>query len=159
MSYDIILFRPVPGEDPILTAQRDDESESIEPLPVASKDRNARIATRLSELDATFSIRELESGTEVTWQHKNRAFQLFLADSSGAINMPYWPDNQNQEIFELIANVLKVVHEESGFLAFDPQSGQLIKLTGQSTISEQLFGVGVNAVEKAVSVKPWWKFW
>jgi hypothetical protein len=160
MSYDIHLFAPVSGEDPILTAQRDvDESEPSQPLSLDSKSRNARIALRLAELNTAFDIHELASGTEVTWQRDNCAFQLFLADSSGAINMPYWSKNQDQEIFDLIATVLKVVHEETGFLAFDPQSEQLIALDGQSTISTQLFGVGVNVLEKVVPGQPWWKFW
>ena len=45
MSYDINLFAPVPGEDPIVTAQRDlDESEASQSLTQDAKARNARIA-------------------------------------------------------------------------------------------------------------------
>lgn len=160
MSYDINLFTPVPGEDPVLTAQRDiDESESIQPLKPESVARNTRIASRLSELSAAFEIHTHESGTEFTWQRDNCAFQLFLGDSTGSLNMPYWSRNQDQEIFDLIASTLRVTHEETGFLAFDPQSDELIPVDGHSRISAQLFGFGVNAVASAAVAKPWWKFW
>lgn len=160
MSYDINLFAPIPGEDPILSAKRDvEESDLNQPLSLETKSRNARIVSRLVTLNSNFEVNELDSGTEINWLHNDCAFQLFLAESSGTLNMPYWSENQDQEIFDLIATSLKIVHEETGFLAYDPQSEELIALDGHSTISTQLFGVGVNVLEKIIPGKPWWKFW
>ena len=160
MSYDINLFAPIPGEDPIVSAKRDaEESDLSQTLSIEAKNRNARIVSKLVTLNNSFDANELDSGTEINWQHKGCAFQLFLGESSGTLNMPYWSENQDQEIFDLIGASLKIVHEETGFLAYDPQSEELIALDGHSKISTQLFGVGVNALEKITPGRPWWKFW
>jgi hypothetical protein len=128
MSYDIHLFKPRPYEDPLITAQREED----EPLPLTELDPvqealKQRIVTALTTANSALqplwpnyqdiAARENVSNVSIEaaklkhrWiqldeRGSNEGVQILLFDDQASISAPYWHDDaQAEDVFRRIWN-------------------------------------------------------
>ncbi len=153
MSYDLHLFKPKSGVDPLETIERlfEDESEEINPgLPVPKKEERKRaLAQALINLNPQleifeFSFKELaemEGITEdeacVRFRHlelngadDGNGIQITLSDDTADVTVPYWhTGDAAKQTFEEIWSYLKLLEAEGGFATYDPQLERILNLS------------------------------
>lgn len=156
MSYDICLFHPVPGESPKITAARDESPRQA--LSQHGRARNQRLGDALRQIYPGTEVIELDEETEFVLE--SAGMTVFIAERDGVINIAYWQSNQSAHIVALIDAVLAAIVAETGFLAFDRQSEQVLTPGLEPAVHAGLFDGGVAAVHSAPAGRQrWWKFW
>lgn len=158
MSYDLHLFVPKPGQDPLETARTEAEADEIQ-MSAESMRANGRVVERVAGLGLGFEIHESPAGLELSWEDAERAFQVFLGESTGAVNLPYWDSNRAPDVIERLSAVLRIACEERDFAAYDPQTDALVRLDGGKLVDEGVFARGASVVRDATGRRPWWRFW
>lgn len=156
MSYDIDLYIPVTGENPLFTAQKDPDIDV--PLSAEARGRNQRTITALKIFNPELEVFEFNTGVQIAAPNDGTGISIELFNDSGAISVPYWHDADTEKILGLIAEYLKIVNTAGGFGAYDPQSATLIDPSSGCGPSPVMYSVGVNALRTATK-KPWWQFW
>ena len=150
MSYDIRLFKPRPDEDPLITAQREEDEQT--PLFELDPDRKAlrqRIIIALTTANSALqpvwpnykeiAVRENISIEAAKLGHRwiqldehgsKHGIQILLFDDEAFISVPYWHDNaQAEDVFQKIWDYSRVISRESGYVAYDPQLGMMLDLS------------------------------
>ena len=84
--------------------------------------------------------------------------QIALFAASGALSIPYWPENSAPEVRSKVAGYLRVLSDSGGFVVFDPQTDQMLSGETGFAISTVAFSAG-EALLKHATKRPWWKFW
>ncbi|MGR8936142.1 MAG: hypothetical protein ACU837_17470 [Gammaproteobacteria bacterium] len=160
MSYDILLFSPVPGEDPTATAQAGRDFGRL--LSESEWTAYRAAAQALKALNPSLEINETENGLQILSESEDEALIIDFFGDSTMISIPYWHDNANQ-VLSTVREYLRVIHRETGLYAFDPQTEQLVDIEAGLTDAESTYQVGVDAVKRihnrTVKKKPWWKIW
>lgn len=110
-------------------------------------------------IEPALEVHESQAGIEVSWDGGGRVFQIFLGERSGAVNVPYWEANRSPEVAGRIERLLRIAHEELGFLAYDPQTDLLVPLDKPLVLDERVFDESLAALQRVTAQKPWWKFW
>ena len=171
MSYDLHLFRPEAGVDPLETIEQlldeNEESDEINPgLPVPEKEERKRaLAQALINLNPQLEIfkfgfkelSEMEGITEdearVKFRHielngaeDGNGIQITLSDDTADITVPYWHTGAAaRQTFEEIWSYLKLLEAEGGFVTYDPQLEQILNLsTDFSSVLETYEEVSSN---------------
>lgn len=153
MSYDLYLFRPKAGVDPLETAEQlfSEGSEEINPgLPQPEKEKQKRdLADALIKLNPELevfpfdfqAIAKLQSITEdearLRFRHlelngaeDGNGIQITLEDDSASIAVPYWHVGEKaRDAFKEIWSYLSLLKKEAGFVAYDPQVEKILDLT------------------------------
>jgi hypothetical protein len=155
MSYDISLFLPVPGESPLTTAQRDQDFQR--PLSESGRVRNERLAEALRRVVPSVEVVEKDNETEFVIDEFG--IQIFVSEQEGSINIPYWSGNESERVFELIDSLLLAIREQTGMLAFDRQSEQILDANQKPGVNRTMFSIGVDVVDNLEKRKPWWRIW
>jgi len=186
MSYDFRAFRPKPGEDPLVTAESDAESEELAPIDPAKEASKRRVADALIAKNPTLEIFELDyeeiakfekiSVEEARLRHRHlelngpgeggNGIQIALFDDEASISVPYWHSGDKaNKTFQEIWEYLEIITRETGYLVYDPQFGRILNLSQDfAEVLSRYVGV-VGHVQGKVPVsaekagKPWWKFW
>lgn len=152
MSYDLYLFKPKAGIDPLETFDElfSEESDEINPgLPSPEKESRKRsIADALINLNPqleifSFGFRELaemdgisEDKAKIKYRHlelngadDGNGIQITLYDDSAEITVPYWHSGEKaQQVFNEIWSYLQVIENEAGFITYDPQLEMILNL-------------------------------
>jgi hypothetical protein len=156
MSYDIHLFLPKPGEDPLVTAQRDEE-DFDRPLSAEAKARNAKAVAALRSLRPSLDVSEGDRFVQLQPDGET-GIVIELNDTSGSIAIPYWHEKNAEQVLGAAGGYLRALHGV-GFAAYDRQTGRLVHPgEGLGPSAASVYAVGVNAL-KGAARKPWWKFW
>jgi hypothetical protein len=164
VSYDIYMFSPAPGEDPMDTLERLEEREqAAEPDP-AIAERNRRIADALigvnpnyTESAIKFDVVAEQAGIsleEARAKHRHievideSGLQITLSDDHASINFPYWDSLDPKHLTDEIAGASKVVGEATGWRLYDPQLEKFIDPVRDADEFAETFGVGVRHVQR-----------
>ena len=153
MSYDLYLFKPKEGVDPLETVDElfSEESDEINPgLPNAEKEsRKCSIADALINLNPQleifpFGFRELaemegisEDEAKIKFRHlelngadDGNGIQITLYDDAADVTVPYWHSGSGTEkVFDEIWSYLKVIENKSAFVTYDPQLEKILNLS------------------------------
>ncbi|HYE71052.1 MAG TPA: hypothetical protein VD932_05960 [Aquabacterium sp.] len=128
MSYDIRLLLVKSGECARDVAYRDEPRG--EPCTAEQRARNKRIADALTAAYPEFDRFESERHFELTDTRCGTGMQVSLFCASGAIMLPHWRKENEADILERVDNVLRIVLQNSQFVAFDPQTEQELSQEG-----------------------------
>ena len=151
MSYDIVLFRPRPGEDPLTTAHSEfgEMEQQVSPPDPAKESLKHRVASALmgenpllepigfgyeeiakfegiSVKDAKLKYRHIElNGPE-----DGNGIQIQLYDDEAYLSVPYWHEGAKAEsTFQEIWKYLNIIQREAGYVAYDPQLDMILDLS------------------------------
>jgi hypothetical protein len=157
VSYDIRLLLVKDGESVLDVAYRDEIAD--EPYTSERRARNLKIVEALEaaypeldrfESDHHFELTDLKGGT---------GLQVSLFGSSGAVTLPYWHQHDADRVLKQVDDILRIILENSPFVAFDPQTEQeLTAKGGVSATAKPAYAFGVAATKK-IGKNPWWRFW
>ena len=189
MSYDIYLFQPVPGEDPVETARArlEVDTDEINPGPPqadAEKRKQQLVRALMAENPAlepfSFGYAEIashegisEDEARIRYRHvelngseKGNGIQITLYDDYASITVPYW----HQPVaaggaFDEIWRYLRVLSESGGFFVYDPQLERVLDLEDDRPEAVETYGSVITRIPEIVErsgaqpKRPWWKFW
>lgn len=89
--------------------------------------------------------------------------QVTVFDQSAPITVPYWHSGDHVlVVFRDIWTCLATLEPEAGFLTYDPQMNQVLRLDVDSDRVLSRYAQVVEFAERAtkpISRKPWWNFW
>jgi hypothetical protein len=157
VSYDIRLLLVKDGESALDVAYRDEIGD--EPYTAEQRTRNTRIVEALEAAYPDFERFESDHHVELTDLKHGTGLQVSLFSSSGAVTLPYWHQDDADRVLEHVDDILKIVLENSPFVAFDPQTEQEVTAKGGlRATAKPAYAVGVAATRQIVR-KPWWRFW
>lgn len=132
MSYDILLYprRPDQTWDEVVAADEDevdDVSLGDETALAAGTATFRRIEDRLREVlpgELETWVAE-ETGGDVYGELSDPAtgLQVELYARSAAVSFPYWEHEDLEAFHEQVRRTVEVVSEETGYEAYDPQTG------------------------------------
>ena len=157
MSYDIDLRLPEYG--PIDDRAALEELEGS-PMSETERARNRGLVTRLREQTPELELHESDEAVELT--DLRSGIQISLFAKSGAVSMPYWHEGNAAELLRQISKYLRLLHDEGGFLAYDPQTEREVDAATGYSLDPAVYAVGVDALRNVLTPaerKPWWRFW
>ena len=185
MSYDFLLFKPRPGEDPRVTAQRDsNEFSGSVPDPqkeaLKRKIADALIAHNPQLEVFQFDYEKIAALEKITVdqarlqyrylelngpEDDSNGIQITLFDDEATVTVPFWHDEEAaDEIFREIWSYLEIISREAGYLIYDPQTDRILDPSkGIDDALSRYSGV-MQQLDETLSPsrrdeKPWWKFW
>lgn len=153
MSYDLYLFKPKAGIDPLETVDEifSEESDEINPgIPYPEKEaRKHLLANALVNLNPElqvfpFGFKELAEMDKISveeakikYRHlelngadDGNGIQITLYDDSAEVTVPYWHGGADaKKVFNEIWSYLKVIENETGFMTYDPQLEKILNLS------------------------------
>lgn len=185
MSYDLRLFRPRPGVDPLETAHEDEPEPPDTPPDPAKEAVKRSVAEALMALDPTLQVfhmafddiarvqgisveeaRERYRHIELNGPEDDEAgIQVTLYDDEATVTVPYWHRGEAaQKVFRKIWQYLEVIWRLCGYVVYDPQLDRVFDppaeldaaIAAYTGVSENLETIVTG---KATPPKPWWKFW
>lgn len=188
MSYDIDLFKPLPGETLERTMGRAfPESEEINPGPPSPEKEALKelLAAALTKEDPrlerfAFGYKEIaetlgtdEGDARLRWRHvelngpvDGGGVQITLFDDTASIAIPYWHEGEKAEaVFKDVWEYIRVFRGVAGYVAYDRQLERVVGEDSDLPDVLRSYGRGVHAVgEIAEEIRskgrrPWWKFW
>lgn len=150
MSYDLLLFRPEPGVDPLDTVKRVllADEEEINPGPVLPETEERKSALIAILRDVNRGL--MESGRdheaiahsrgipieEARRQYRHRmldagpngnGIQIMLFDDTASITIPYWHTGAAaRAAFGEIWNYLILLERKGGLATYDPQLERIL---------------------------------
>lgn len=147
MSYELKLFRPVPGEDPQETRWNISASPNYKgPRNPETEERKRKIASALIEHDPNLQIlpsnhTAIAKNTGLPLQEVERAFRaisldpikntkgihLRIDDDHVAIEVGYWhKGSEFLNVFQQLHAYLKLLSQNWGLVVHDPQIDRII---------------------------------
>ena len=153
MSYDIDLRLPEHG--PIDDRAALEELEGS-PMSETERARTRALVARLREQTPELELHESNDAVELT--DLRSGIQISLFAKSGNVSMPYWHEGNAVELLGQISRYLRLLHDEGGFVAYDPQAEREVGAATGYSLDPAVYAVGVNALRSATR-KPWWRFW
>jgi hypothetical protein len=160
MSYDLTLFRPPPGVDPLEAWRRIEREEegfsagTFEPKQIAGI-----LKARVPEFKQSQSI----GGEWIELDHDAQV-QVLITDRDVGIGMPYFR-KEVSPMMQVIGACIECLGD-AGFVAFDPQFDKIVTAADFAMIQAQyrdtdklLPQLKRDAEQRRAARKPWWKFW
>ena len=147
MSYDLKLFKPRPGEDPLVTAEQEHDDELLVAPPDPEKEAlKRRVADALIAFNPELSIYPMDykeiarfeqtTVEEARLKHRHlelngaetgNGIQITLFDQEAHITVPLWHRGQQAaKTFRQIQEYLAIITRETGYLVYDPQIASII---------------------------------
>jgi hypothetical protein len=123
MSYDLDLFRPQTGIDPITTIEQaalHNDSAQHEAnqnlLDVLVKDNQE---FRVEKTDAAIHVMESQHGIKISLYH-----------SGGHVNIPYWHTDEKAQrlVFWDVRRYLRLIQSETAYAIYDSQLGRMVSV-------------------------------
>lgn len=126
MSYDIDLVTRAPGQD------WDEALEATVDAPEPTAEERAalvavldRIEARLAGVLGPWETSVADEGTVIgELTDLETGVQVGLYATSASVTYPYWEQEDPAAFHAAVAEVVKVVAEETGHTAYDPQTGE-----------------------------------
>jgi len=172
MSYDLSLFKQVPGLDAVILSEHEDKCAAFTPNEL--KAASDAVKSALPQLEAYgddeacfYELTDDETG-----------LQIGLDTHSLSISIPYWHEDADAHaLFDHINTAMRAINSAVAIVAFDPQLGREINPAQGLTREEATYysrttthvqeimsssdssGSVYPAYEAAAAPKPWWKFW
>jgi hypothetical protein len=125
LSYDLYMFSPEPGEEPVDTLERLEEREEAAGPDAAIAERNRRIADALIGMNSNYTESEIKfdviaeqagiSLEEARAKHRyiqlmdESGLQVTLSDDQASINIPYWDSLDPKHLGDEIAKASKLI--------------------------------------------------
>ena len=188
MSYDLQLFEPPPGTDPLVAARAalDVDIESVNPGPVDSKREAWKevLASALLAADPVlerfrFDYPEIAKLRGLSEEEARREFrhielnapengnglQIQLFDKTVSVAIPYWHRGEKAETtWSEIWKCLQVCRDTGGLAVYDPQLDRVLDLENDRDAVLQMYAQGMQFTDSVARgaetpPKPWWKFW
>ena len=156
MSYDVRLLLLQPGEDPWVAAHSDDELDAT--LSPEAKTRIDRVVDALRTHDPDLEVVQNPADGELSDVSGGTGIQIALFAASGALSIPFWPENSAPEVRSKVAEYLRVLSNSGGYVVFDPQTDQVLSAETGFAVSTVAFSAGETMLKQATK-RPWWKFW
>jgi hypothetical protein len=184
MSYDLRLFKPIPGEDPLVTARR--ESLSL-PTTAPNPETEAlkrKVADALMASDSQLSIFHLdyseiakkqhisEEAARIKYRHlelngpeAGNGIQITLFDNEAAVTIPFWHEGTAAgEVFKKVWIYLETLEREGGYVIYD---SQLDRILDRSKDYDAVLSCYAKVINQTVAIspsteaqkRPWWRFW
>jgi hypothetical protein len=164
MSYDICFMRLAPGEDPAAVfselmeeeeAASVDSSAPVDPETQAAMHRLADAVVRRIP-----ALEQFQPSQPLPWiELTDRGLGLQLLINPAAVNLTVAYFREGDEILDRLCECIKIVCEEGGFTAYDPQLGREIDARDFSTIRAGYRSMDAKLPGIVAQQKPWWKFW
>jgi len=171
MSYDLHLFKPESGVDPLEAIERlfedDEESEEINVgAPVPEKELRKRALAQVlinlkpklevfefgfKELAETDGITEDEAREkyrhlELNGAEDGNGIQITLLDDTADITVPYWhKGDAAKETFQEIWSYLTLLEKEGGFVTYDPQLEKILNLSADLPLAIETYESVANS--------------
>lgn len=130
MSYDILLYPRQPGQtwEQVVEADEQDGPEGTQAdldAGVATFRRiEARLREQLTEPVETWVAEELGGDVYGELTALDSGLQVELYDRSASVAFPYGGDTDRTELHDRARHAVRIVAEETGFEAYDPQRGR-----------------------------------
>jgi hypothetical protein len=160
MSYDLTLFRPPPGVDPLEAWHRiQREEEGISAGPFDPRQIADILKARVPDFKQSQSI----SGEWIELVHDAQV-DVLITDHDVGIGMPYF----RKEVSPMLQVIGACIESlcEAGFVAFDPQFDKIVTAADFGMIEAQyrdtdklLPHLKRDAEQRRATGKPWWKVW
>ncbi|HSP59942.1 MAG TPA: DUF308 domain-containing protein [Ornithinimicrobium sp.] len=129
MSYDILLYPRQPGQtwEQVVEADEQDGPEVTQAdldTGVATFRRiEARVREQLTEPVETWVAEELGGDVYGELTALDSGLQVELYDRSASVAFPYGGDTARTELHDRARHAVRIVAEETGYEAYDPQRG------------------------------------
>jgi len=175
MSYDLHLFRVPAGTDPIDAYRHWQDEEEKKAIAAEGEQRNVlnqeqyqqmqKIADSLKSNWSAFT--QFQPEQPLPWielDDEDLQVQVMIQPDSVEITMPYFRDRAG-EMMALAAKCIKIVTQETGFLAYDPQLERLVTesdLSGMQSQYREMDRHLPDIVQRGAGsnpARPWWRFW
>ena len=174
MSYDLYLFKPESGVDPLATAiallDQEEQAGEINPgQPHPDfEHRKQQLATMLMQHNPALSIFRFgfghiaaiegssEAEARIRYRHlelngldNGNGIQITLFDTTASITIPYWHHTQAaHQTFQEVWRYLSLLEREAGFRAYDPQLDKVLDLASDFAVVVTQYGKGVAQVDQ-----------
>lgn len=176
MSYDLHLFRPVPGTDLAAAAESsldaaEDAAEDPGPPDPAAEARKRELVDALRRVNPVLtpfqfdhaaiarhaSISEDEARRR--WRHvelngadDGNGIQIALHDATASVTLPYWHrDAAARATWEEVWSYLRVLESQGGFRTWDPQIERVLDLARDLEAVLSAYARGVTALDRVAS--------
>lgn len=183
MSYDFILFKRRPGEDPYVTAQRDSEQFATTPPDPEKEALKRRVADALIAHNPKLEVFQLDHEAIAKFDNitveearlkyrylelngpedDTKGIQITLFDDEASVTVPYWHQEDEAGTFREILDYLEIISRETGYLVYDPQGDSVFDPSEGFDDPLERYSEGVQQLDQALTGsderKPWWKFW
>jgi hypothetical protein len=186
MSYDIDLFKVLPGETVDSALERAfPETEDVNPgPPVPEKEAlKANLATvflqrkpylepfkfdfhKIAELKGISEAEARERWRHVELNNLDNGVQLTIFDDGASITVAYWHQAfKAKSVFGEVQDYIEILESEAGYVAYDRQFGEVLHMPDDLPRVLEEYARGVGMLESAKGMlqqkldKPWWKFW
>jgi len=177
MSYDLVLFHLTEGQDPDAKYQEyaeQQEQAAVDldawmkrPVPQAARTRMQGLSDALRRQHP--ALEQFQPERSLPWielNHEDLQVQVTIGEQDVGITTPYFRERASESV-ALIQGCLKILSEEGGFVAYDPQLGRVINpddtqsiLTAYNSVDGALPDILKSVADsEGGSKKPWWKFW
>jgi hypothetical protein len=131
MSYDLDMFALPSGMDVhtfFETRETDTELFSVTELKEAEHTFFRSIALKIASYDFGFRLFD-EDQRHLELNHISNGVQIAFYKNSISFMLPYWHrDEQATAIFKKIWKYIAIIQAETGYIAYDPQLGEVLDL-------------------------------
>ena len=179
MGYDIQLVRPRPGQAIEDIAMADEDGPPSGPRDPAKEVVKQRVAKALVAADPalksfafgyaeiarirSISIEQAErEHRDVELNDETTGLQIMLSDDGAGVSVPYWHSGpEGDDVLRRMLACVRIIARETGFVAFDPQVGEVIDPDVELARMVATHARMVDHVRemKRGAARPWWKFW
>lgn len=185
MSYDFQLFKPKPGEDPLVTAHAESDGPPTTPPDPQKEALKRRIADALIAHNPKLeifqfgydSIAKIENisveQARVKFRHlelngpeeDSNGIQITLFDDEASVTVPFWHEGDSaSDTFREIWTYLEIISREAGYVIYDPQIDRTIDPTAGfddalACYTGTMKRIGETFPAGKRGRRPWWKFW
>ena len=160
MSYDFRLFRPMPGEDPLVTARSEVSGFASNKPTSTAKALNSKVTEaivahnprlrRVSIDDTNNKLRYVE----INSPEGGNGIQIHLFDAEAGVTIPYSHEGPTAaEVFREVWSYLEIIHREAGYLVYDSQAGRVFdpSAVGEQSAALASYVIAVRQVRKTVT--------
>ena len=131
MSYDLDMFALPSGMDVntfFETRETDTELFTVAELSETERAFFRSLAVKIASHD--FGFRMFDSdGRHIDLNHISNGIQIHFYKNSISFTLPYWHrDEEARAIFKKIWKYIAIIQGETGYIAYDPQLGEVLDL-------------------------------
>ena len=123
MSYDLDLFTPQNGIDPITTIEQAAlHSDS------AQHEANQNLIEVLAKDNLKFRVEKTKAAIHVV--ERQHGIKISLYHNGGQVNIPYWHTDEKAQrlVFWDVRRYLRLIQSETVYAIYDPQLGRIVSV-------------------------------